>query len=112
MYHPWLDPFNASLALAGVAPYCQVEFPGTPSGDSVPAHIDQIVQITDLDAFTEYNMQLLKSESIQVRANGSTWLREMVLPATDVSYDKMVPLKGMVTLIFLPHRLTGVSILR
>ena len=93
-YHPWLDPFTASLSLAGFAPYCLVELPGTQSGDSVPAHIDQVVQITDLEAFTAYNVALLNSESIQGRVNGSTWLHEMQFPAANVAYDKTTTITG------------------
>ena len=100
-YHPWLDPFNASLSLAGSAPYCMVVLPGTSSGDSVPAHIDQIVQVTDLEGFTDYNAALLNSESIQARVNGSTWLYEMKFPAAHVSYDKITTLTGALNFIFM-----------
>lgn len=94
MYHPYLDPFNGSLSLAGSAPYGMVTLPGTQSGTSVPALVDQVVQITNIEAFTEYNTALMNSESIQVRINGSTWLHEMSLPATDVSYDKLASFVG------------------
>ena len=100
MYHPFLEAFNGSLALAGSAPYCLVELAAITSGTSVPAPIDQIVQITDLQAFTDYNTALFSSESIQVRVNGSTWLHEMALPATYVHYDKMASLKGTSSLVF------------
>ena len=94
-YHPYLDAFNGSLSLAGSAPYCQVVLPGLTSGTSVPATIDQLVTITDLQAFTDYNTALFTSESIQARVNGTTWLHEMVLPATNVHYDKVTTLTGM-----------------
>ena len=93
-YHPYLDPFDASLSLAGHAPYGMVRFPGTQSGTSVPGHVDQIMQITNLTAFTEYNTALLNSETVTSRLNGSTWLHEMALPATNVAYDKSPTLTG------------------
>ena len=93
-YHPYLDPFDASLSLAGQAPYGMVRFPGTQSGTSVPGHVDQIMQITNITAFTDYNTALLNSETVTSRLNGSTWLHEMALPATNVAYDKSPVLTG------------------
>ena len=99
MYHPYLDAFNVSLALAGSAPYAQIQLPGLTSGTSVPLHLEQDVQILDVDAYTQYNVALLNNEEIQVRVNGSLSLHEMVLPVTEVTYDKITTLKGFNKLI-------------
>jgi len=93
-FHPWLDPFNVSIALQGAAPYAMMELPGTNSGTAVPVHINQTVEITNLEAFKEYNAALMKSEKITQSINGSTWLHEGSLPADYVSYDKTVDLVG------------------
>lgn len=93
-YHPYLDEFNVSLSLVGSAPYAMIQLPGLTSGTSIPIHIEQDVQILDVDAYTEYNVALLNNEEIQVRVNGSTSLHEMQLPVTEVTYDKTTTIKG------------------
>ena len=94
MYHPTLDSFNVSLSMAGAQTYGMLTLPPSQSGDAVAAHVEQIVQITDVDAFTQYNLALLTSEIFSPRVNGSTWLHQGGLPATYVNFDKTVQIKG------------------
>ena len=94
MYHPTLDAFNVSLSQAGQQTYGLLELPASQSGDEVPTHVEQTVQITDVDAFTQYNLALLTSEIFTPRINGSTWLHEGSLPATYVNFDKSISMKG------------------
>lgn len=93
-YHPWLDPFNVSIGLLGAPAYGIVGLPGLTSGDHVPVHIEQDVQLIDPDAFADYNVALITSQSIQQTITGSTWLHEGSLPATDVSYNKQPTIVG------------------
>ena len=93
-YHPYLDPFNVSIALNGSNPYSMMLLPGTTSGTAVPVHIDQNISIIDIDAFEEYNRQLMISEHITQVINGNTYLHEGGLPADYISYSKDVGLAG------------------
>ena len=59
-YHPQLDAFNASLSLQGTnTPYAYVELPHLHATQSGTNLIDQDVSITDLAAFTAYNIAVL-----------------------------------------------------
>ena len=93
-FHPWLDPYNVSIGLLGAPAYGIVSLPGVQSGEAVPVHVEQDVQLIDANAFAEYNVALLTSPNIQQSINGSTWLHEGGLPATDVSYNKSPSLVG------------------
>ncbi|KAL8740619.1 MAG: hypothetical protein Q9190_006702 [Brigantiaea leucoxantha] len=94
-YHPRLDAFNASLAIEGGKPYAYIELPAVHATETATTHIDQDVQITDLDAFSDYTTQLLTKESIQLSIQGKTDLHEMKLPTTTVDYKKTPTLKGL-----------------
>ena len=93
-YHPFLDAFNGSLALAGVASYGQITLPAIQSGEEVPVRIQQKLQVTDLDAFTKYNVALLGEVEITQTLKGNTWLHEGSLPPIFINYDKTVTMKG------------------
>lgn len=93
-YHPNLDAFNASLSLDGGKPYGYIEIPQVHATKLATTIIDQDVMITDLDAFTDYNVNVLKSETIKVDVKGKTQLHEMSFPTTTVNYDKTVTMKG------------------
>ena len=93
-YHPTLDAFNVSLSMVGGQTYGMLELPASQSGDSVATHVEQTVQLTDLDAFTQYNLALLTNKTFMPRVNGSTWLHEGSLPATYVIFDKSASING------------------
>ncbi|KAL8898593.1 MAG: hypothetical protein Q9207_006626, partial [Kuettlingeria erythrocarpa] len=69
-YHPRLDAFNASLSVGGGAgedkPYAYVQLPAVHATETTTTHVDQDVQITDMDAFVDYNTQLLTKESVDL----------------------------------------------
>ncbi|MCJ1340282.1 hypothetical protein MMC09_005576 [Bachmanniomyces sp. S44760] len=94
-YHPQLDAFNASLSLDGGNPYAYVEIPHVHATASATSVIDQDVQITDLGAFTDYNVNVLNSEEVKVDVKGRTNLHEMRFPTTTVNYDKTTTMKGL-----------------
>lgn len=72
--------------------------PGLTSDSHVPVHVDQDVEILDLQAFTDYNIEALTSESFTQRINGTTKVHQICLPAASVSYDKNVTMKGILPL--------------
>ncbi|KAL8671486.1 MAG: hypothetical protein Q9168_004021, partial [Polycauliona sp. 1 TL-2023] len=70
-YHPRLDAFNASLSVGGGdaeedRPYAYIEIPAVHATETTVTEIDQDVQITDMDAFIEYDKQLLTRESVDM----------------------------------------------
>ncbi|KAL8877854.1 MAG: hypothetical protein Q9192_008580 [Flavoplaca navasiana] len=96
-YHPRLDAFNASLSVGGAEnkPYAYIELPAVHATETTFTNIDQEVQITDMDAFIDYNTQLLTQESVDLVVKGRTKLHEGRLPATTVDYEKTITMKGM-----------------
>lgn len=94
-YHPQLDAFNVSLSLHGGNPYAIVELPHLHATQSGSNLIDQDVSVTDLAAFTAYNVAVLNGESLQVDVDGKTTLREMKFPDTTVNYNATTTMKGL-----------------
>lgn len=96
-YHPRLDAFNASLSVGGAEakPYAYIELPAVHATETTYTNIDQEVQITDMDAFIDYNTQLLTQESVDLVVKGRTKLHEGRLPATTVDFEKTITMKGM-----------------
>ncbi|KAL8885457.1 MAG: hypothetical protein Q9215_006697, partial [Flavoplaca cf. flavocitrina] len=96
-YHPRLDAFNASLSVGGAEnkPYAYIELPAVHATETTYTNIDQEVQITDMDAFIDYNTQLLTQESVDLVVKGRTKLHEGRLPATTVDYEKTITMKGL-----------------
>ena len=94
-YHPHLDAFNASLGLDGAdAPYAYVELPAIHATKEATSYVNQTVQITNSDAFDEYNLQVLSSEEFGLHVKGKTKLHEMRFPTTTVDYNKKATMKG------------------
>ena len=93
-YHPQLDAFNASLSLDGGSPYAYIEIPQLLAGASAVTLVDQDVNITDLDAFTAYNVAVLNEETVKVDVKGRTALHEMSFPTTTVDYNQVTTMKG------------------
>ncbi|KAL9001426.1 MAG: hypothetical protein Q9169_000001 [Polycauliona sp. 2 TL-2023] len=108
-YQPHLDAFNVSLSVGGGdgdeedKPYAYIELPKVHATKTAYTDIDQEVQITDMDAFIEYNKQLLMNEKVDMLIKGRTKLHEGRLPATMVDYEKTITMKGL-------NSLTGFSI--
>ncbi|KAL8721541.1 MAG: hypothetical protein Q9225_001795 [Loekoesia sp. 1 TL-2023] len=95
-YHPRLDAFNASLSVGGSEdkPFAYVELPAVHATETATTHIDQDVQIVNLDAFIDYNTQLWTKNSVDLVVKGRTKLHEMRLPTTTVDYHKTLNLQG------------------
>ena len=93
-YHPSLDAFNASLALAGAGAFGSILLPTLTSTGAAPVHVEQTLNITDEEAFETYNKALLGSQNLTQSISGRTWLHQGSLPATEVSYDKSVTMNG------------------
>ena len=93
-YHPNLDAFNASLSLDGGKPYAYIEVPAVHATAQATTVVDQDVTITDLDAFIDYNINVLQNAEVKLDVKGRTALHEMSFPTTHVDYDKTATMKG------------------
>ncbi|KAI4185948.1 MAG: hypothetical protein L6R41_003816 [Letrouitia leprolyta] len=95
-YHPRLDAFNASLAVGGSEDriFAYVELPAVHATEHATTHIDQEVNVIDLDAFTDYNTQLWTNKSVELVVKGRTKLHEMKFPTTTVDFHKRIDMKG------------------
>ncbi|KAL2371386.1 hypothetical protein RJZ57_004166 [Blastomyces gilchristii] len=94
-FHPQLDAFNATIATAGSGkPFITLEVPPVKASDGANAVIDQIV-MPDLESFTDYSIQVMKSETVDLEITGRTGLKEGSLPKTTVDYHKVITMKGL-----------------
>ncbi|KAL8829767.1 MAG: hypothetical protein Q9170_006032 [Blastenia crenularia] len=95
-YHPRLDAFNASLSVGGATDkiFAYVKLPAVHATEHATTHIDQDVQITNMDAFVDYNTQLWNHDSVDLALKGRTKLHEMRFPVTTVDFHKTIRLKG------------------
>ena len=96
-YHPTLDAFNASLALAGLGAFGAILLPSLQANAETPVHVQQTLAITDEGAFEAYNKALLGQATFDQVVAGMTWLHQGALPATMVTYNKTVTLNGIHT---------------
>ncbi|KAI9795456.1 MAG: hypothetical protein M1825_001459, partial [Sarcosagium campestre] len=99
IYHPTLDAFNASVALAGEdsdgKPFAYITIPSVAATKVANVLIDQDVKIADLDAFTKYTVKVMNSEEYQLAVSGRTGLSQTALKKIDVDYNKVVTMKGL-----------------
>ncbi len=75
-------------------PYAYIEVPAVHAKAQATTVVDQDVTITDLDAFIEYNINVLQNEEVKLDVKGRTALHEMSFPTTNVDYDKTATMKG------------------
>ncbi|OJD15190.1 hypothetical protein AJ78_04553 [Emergomyces pasteurianus Ep9510] len=96
-YHPNLDAFNATVALAGAnTTLFALQAPAVKAVDGAKSTIDQRISLDGhVGAFTDYSIRVMKSETVQLEINGRTGLREGSLPKTTVDYNKLITMKGL-----------------
>ncbi|CAD6564819.1 MAG: hypothetical protein ASARMPREDX12_004445 [Alectoria sarmentosa] len=94
-YHSNLDAFNSSLSLEDGNPYAYVQLPQLQATREAISIVNQDVKITDMDAFTDYNIAVLNSEQVNVNVRGRTALHEMSFPTTIVDYRKTATMQGL-----------------
>ncbi|KAI9679922.1 MAG: hypothetical protein M1817_004937 [Caeruleum heppii] len=98
-YHPQLDSFNASLflesTLPDIKPFAYVQVPAVKSTGEVSFTLDQVVEIADLEQFTEYTKLVVDSEEYRLAIRGRPVLHQGSFPETTVDYNEVVTLKGL-----------------
>ena len=75
-------------------PYAYIEIPAVHATAQTTTVVDQDVTITDLDAFIDYNINVLQNEEVHLDVKGRTALHEMNFPTTNVNYNKTATMKG------------------
>ena len=103
-YHPWLDAFNATLALEGGQPYASIEIGHLHAEATTIAVVDQDVALSNTDAFTAYTEAVLNQEDVTLAINGKTTLHEMAFPAAVINYAKTTSMKAL-------NKLAGFAVL-
>lgn len=92
--HPQLDAFDGSFHLEDSdTPFLQFRIPAVKAENGTETQVSQRVEITNLDAFTEYTRTTLVSEEYTVRLRGKGGLKLGSLPKTTVNYNQKSPPK-------------------
>lgn len=99
-YHPQIYEFDAEVSLAGAAePFAHVTVPAVKSKDGAEIHVKQKLELSDADAFAEYNKAVIMNEEVSMNIYGKPDLKQGALPKTTVTYNKTVVMKGMFLLV-------------
>ncbi|KAL9028166.1 MAG: hypothetical protein Q9196_003428 [Gyalolechia fulgens] len=62
--------------------------------ETATTHLEQEVQIVDLEAFTDYNARLWANSSVDLVVKGKTKLHEMKFPTVTVDFRKRIKMRG------------------
>ena len=94
-YHPELDAFDTKLHLEGSnTPFLQFRSPPVKAVNGTETEVKQRVQITNLDAFTDYTIKSITSDEFTIRLKGKGGLKVDNLPHTTVNYNQKINIKG------------------
>lgn len=94
-YHPKIYSFLASVSLLGSAhAFTSVQVPEVQSKDGAEVNVDQIVDLSNADAFGDFAQAVMLNEDVELNIYGRPDLREGSLPKTTVTYNKTVSMKG------------------
>ncbi|POR39423.1 Uncharacterized protein TPAR_00391 [Tolypocladium paradoxum] len=97
--HADIDPFEGNMTLADVdnAPaFATLQFPKTNADKHQDVNISQTVQITNMDAFKQFNIAFFQNETLRVRIAGKTKLQPAGLSRkSDVDFTKILNLAGL-----------------
>ena len=96
-FTPELYAFNASVGLASgnIAPFATVLVPTIHVGHKNVITLDQDVELSSVEAFTEYTKTVLLSEEVELVIAGTPDLQLGALPRISVDYNETVTMKGM-----------------
>ncbi|KAF3386436.1 hypothetical protein F1880_001218 [Penicillium rolfsii] len=95
-YHPKIYSFLASVSLLGSAhAFTSVQVPEVQSKDGAEVKVDQVVDLSNADAFGDFAEAVMLNEDIELNIYGRPDLREGSLPKTTVTYNKTVSMKGL-----------------
>jgi hypothetical protein len=93
-----VDGFNASLYLEDKTPhtpFAYVQMPSTQSASLISINVSQTIQITDMQAFADYNTWFLMNESFRMTLSGNTYVHVKGLRAAPISFAKTITVTGL-----------------
>ncbi|OTB07603.1 hypothetical protein M426DRAFT_241027 [Hypoxylon sp. CI-4A] len=97
--HATIDGFEGTMYLADVDPplaFAKINFPETTSDSIQTVNISQQIPVFDLRAFTTFNENLIKQESVNVLVKGDTHIHVRgISRAYGVTFSKTVSLTGL-----------------
>lgn len=103
--HAEIDAFTGVMYLEDLEehePFASLKFPETTSAKYTAVNVSQVVEVTNMEAFTTFNTWLLANESLKLTIEGDTTVHVKGLSkGYGVTFKKTVDLKGM-----LANRLT------
>jgi hypothetical protein len=98
-FHPWLDEFKAALFLEttepNITPFGYITIPRVKANAVSKITVDQVMEITNLDQFAEYNKRVMSGKSYRVAIRGRTGLKEGAFPKTTINFNKVIESQGM-----------------
>lgn len=110
-YHPKIYSFLASVSLLGSAhAFTSVQVPEVQSKDGAEVNVDQIVDLSNADAFGDFAQAVMLNENVELNIYGRPDLREGSLPKTTVTYNKTVSMKGEFCITEVDSDLLGADI--
>lgn len=90
-----LDPFTGDLRLPDSdEAFVRINVPAIEAANGSIAHIEQRVQIANMDQFNAYTRKVLLSEEYSIYLKGKGGLKYGSLPKTTVKYNKKITMKG------------------
>lgn len=97
--HATIAPFTGVMYLEDLeahTPFASVEFPETTSEKLQVVNVSQIVEITNMEAFTTFNTWLLANETLRMTIEGDTSVKvKGIAKNYGVTFKKTVDLKGL-----------------
>ncbi|PKS06539.1 hypothetical protein jhhlp_007287 [Lomentospora prolificans] len=97
--HATIAPFTGVMYLEDLephTPFASVEFPETTSEKLQVVNVSQIVEVTNMDAFTTFNTWLLANETLRMTIEGDTSVKVKGISKNfGVTFKKTVDLKGL-----------------
>ncbi|OOQ91666.1 hypothetical protein PEBR_09010 [Penicillium brasilianum] len=103
-YHPKIYSFLASVSLLGSAhAFTSVQVPEVKSKDGAEVNVDQVVDLSNADAFGDFAQAVMLNEEVELNIYGKPKLQEGSLPKSTVTYNKTVTMKGL-------NKLTGFDV--
>ncbi|KAL4891225.1 hypothetical protein BDV59DRAFT_203670 [Aspergillus ambiguus] len=105
-YHPTIFAFDAAVSLLGAATsFSTVRVPQIKSHDGVEVHVQQRVDLSDVDAFGEFSKAVMLNEEVDLNVFGKPQLKQGALPTITVTYNKTATMKGL-------NKLNGFKLLK
>lgn len=94
-FHPQFDEWDATVLIGGSeTPFMNLHVPSFKADDGTEIHIEQNVDLDNVDAFSEYSTAVMLNETVSLIIRGNPKLQEGQLPKIDVDYDKTITMKG------------------